>query len=83
MVVDKKKYGLSKNEIIRKFLNHKIETRSLWFPNHLQKPFKSFQRYEIKKSNEMYNMCLCLPSSYGLRKRDQLKIIEFLQNKFV
>ena len=83
LVVDKKKYGLSKNEIIRKFLNHKIETRSLWFPNHLQKPFKSFQRYEIKKSNEMYNMCLCLPSSYGLRKRDQLKIIEFLQNKFV
>ena len=82
LVVDKKKYFLSKDQIIKKFSNFNIETRSLWYPNHLQKPFKKFQNYEIKKSNLMFKKCLCLPSSYGLKKSDQTKIIKLLQNKF-
>ena len=49
LVVDKKKYSLSKDQIIKKFSNFNIETRSLWYPNHLQKPYKKFQNYEIKK----------------------------------
>ena len=48
----------------------------------LQKPFKKFQNYEIKKSNLMFKSCLCLPSSYGLQKSDQSKIIKLLKNKF-
>ena len=82
LVVDKEKYSLSKDQIIKKFLKLNIETRSLWYPNHLQKPFKKFQNYEIKKSNLMFKTCLCLPSSYGLQKNEQIKIIKLLKNKF-
>ena len=82
LALDKEKYFLSKDQIIKKFSNFNIETRSLWYPNHLQKPFKKFQNYEIKKSNLMFKTCLCLPSSYGLKKSDQIKIIKLLQNKF-
>ena len=48
LIVNEKLYGLSKNQVIQKFYDQNIETRSLWYPNHLQKPFKRFQNYEIK-----------------------------------
>ncbi len=82
LVVEKRKYGLSKNQIIKEFSKFNIETRSLWYPNHLQKPFKKYQKYNIKKSKQMYESCLCLPSSYSLKKSDQEKIINLLKNKF-
>ena len=77
-----KKYGLSIDHIIKKFADQKIETRSLWFPNHLQKPFKKFQSFKIKKSEDMFRMCLCLPSSFSLKKSEQNKIIHLLEKKF-
>ena len=83
LIVDKKKYGLSKNQIIKKFSDLNIETRSVWYPNHLQKPFKKFQTYKIEKSKKMFENCLCLPSSYSLSKNDQIKIIKHLKNKFI
>ena len=82
LVVDKKKYGLSKNQIIKRFATRSIETRSLWFPNHLQKPFKLYESFDVKNSSKMFNSCLCLPSSYSLKRKEQKKIIHFLNKKF-
>lgn len=82
LIVNKKKYGLSKEKIIQNFFKKKIETRSLWYPLHLQKPFKDFETYGITNSKKMYENCLCLPSSYGLKLGDQEKIIKYLENKF-
>ena len=82
LIIDKKKYKLSKNQIIKKFKNKGIETRSVWFPNHLQKPFKNFQKYELDNSKKIYEKCICLPSSYNLKKTDQNKIINYLSKKF-
>ncbi len=82
LVIDSKKYGLSKKEIIKKFLNQGIETRSLWYPNHLQKPFNKFQSYQIHNSKTMFECCVCLPSSYGLNINQQLKIVNLLENRF-
>ena len=64
------------------FLNKKIETRSVWHPNHLQSPFKNFQKYKIKNSKKLYENCVCLPSSFNLRIKDQIKVINFLKKKF-
>ena len=82
LVIDSEKYGLSKKEIIKKFLNQGIETRSLWYPNHLQKPFNKFQSYQIQNSKTMFERCICLPSSYGLNNNQQLKIVNLLENRF-
>ena len=82
LVIDPKKYGLSKKEIIKKFLNQGIETRSLWYPNHLQKPFNKFESYQIQNSKTMFECCICLPSSYGLKNNEQLKIVNLLENRF-
>ena len=82
LIINKRKYGLSKNKIIKKFSQKGIETRSVWYPNHLQKPFKKYQRFEIKNSAKIFSSCLCLPSSFGLKKNDQKKIIKLLSKKF-
>ena len=80
--VDNKKYGLTKKKIIEYFNKFNIETRSLWYPNHLQKHCKSYEKYKVKKANLKFNSCLCLPSSYSLKKKDQSKIINLLKDKF-
>ena len=82
LMIDKKKYGLTKKKIIQNFKKIKIETRSIWYPNHLQKPFKNFQKYKINNSSKVYANSLCLPSSYNLDLKDQKKIIRLLKNKF-
>mgnify|MGYP001177669537 CR=1 FL=1 len=81
--IDKKKYGLGKKQVIQKFLNLKIETRSLWYPSHLQKPFKKFEKFNIKRSKDFFERCLCLPSSFSLKTIDQKKIINCLKTKFL
>ena len=82
LLVDEKVYGISKKKIIHNFSRRNIETRSVWYPNHLQKPFKKFQSYQITKSFKLYDKALCLPSSYNLSKKNQFKIIQLLKNKF-
>ena len=82
LIIDKKKYGLSKNKIIEKFKEFNIETRSLWNPNHLQKPFLKFEKYKLEMAKKMFERCICIPSSFGLKLSDQKKIIKLLQNKF-
>ena len=82
LIIDKKKYGLSKNKIIEKFREFNIETRSLWSPNHLQKPFLKFEKYELDRAKNMFERCICIPSSFGLKLSEQKKIIKLLQNKF-
>ena len=82
LVIDQKKYGLSKKSIINGFLKFKVETRSLWYPNHLQKPFLKFEKFNLNKAKKMFERCICIPSSYGLKISDQKKIIKLLKNKF-
>ena len=79
LIVDKKKYGLTKLEIIKKLKKHNIETRSLWFPNHLQKPFKNYEKYKINKAQIFFEKSICLPSSYNLQDKDLKKIVNILE----
>ncbi len=82
VLIIEKKYNIKKEKIIENFQKLGIETRSVWFPNHLQKPFKHFQGYKVKKAYGLYKKSLCLPSSYNLKISDQKRIISLLINKF-
>ena len=35
--INKNYFKINKDKLIKKFLQNKIEVRSLWYPNHLQK----------------------------------------------
>jgi perosamine synthetase len=67
-------------EIIYKYKNEKIQTRAIWFPNHLQKPYKNYQRYKITNANYLKNRILCVPSSTNLSEKNINKIVSILNN---
>ena len=69
-----KNYKYSKNNLLKKLISQNIEARSIWYPNHLQKPYKNNQTYKIKMANSIFKNYLCLPSSSYL-KQNQIKFI--------
>ena len=72
--IDKKKYGKSKNGLINYFLSKNIQVRSVWYPNHMQKPFLKNQSFLVKNSLKLFKESICLPSSHSLSK-NQLRFI--------
>ena len=65
-------------EIIMKLKKDNIEVRPIWYPNHLQKKFKSCQKYEIKNAMKLFNSTLCLPSSTNIKINDLKKVVKAL-----
>ncbi|MDC0856126.1 DegT/DnrJ/EryC1/StrS family aminotransferase [Candidatus Pelagibacter sp.] len=55
---------------IKRLSKKGIETRPVWFLNHLQKSFKTYQNYKITNSFKLINNYLCLPSGLYLSKKD-------------
>ena len=69
----------SLEKILNKLNNIGIQTRPVWFPNHMQKPYKNFQSYNIEKANILVSKSLCIPSSAGLNKKNIYKVISALK----
>ena len=59
------------------FYKNKIQLRPVWFPNHMQKFLKKYEKYNIKNAY-MFKKYLCLPSSTFLKEQDIKKISNLL-----
>ncbi len=79
--IDKKKYGKDREELMDYLSENKIQTRPIWYLNHLQKPYKDCQNYKIEKAYEMIEKTLNIPCSVNLRKNEIKHIIELLKMK--
>ena len=66
------------NKICKIFSNKKIQVRKIWYPNHLQKPYKSYQNFNIKNAINIQKYSLCLPSSNSLNLINIKKISQIL-----
>tara|TARA_B100000575_G_scaffold294544_1_gene311362 strand:+ start:5443 stop:6609 length:1167 start_codon:yes stop_codon:yes gene_type:complete len=64
--------------IIDNLKKHNIESRHVWLPNHLQKPYINNQKFKIKNANRLVSSSVCLPSSYSLNKSKIMKIANIL-----
>jgi len=69
-----------KNWKKRLFRNGKIQLRPIWYPNHLQKPFKRFQKFKVNHAQNVYKKVLCLPSSTSLSKKDIKRVVNFINH---
>ncbi len=63
----------------KKLLNHGIQTRLVWKPNHLQNMYKNDQKFKITISNHIYDSCLCIPSSVNLDIKKLKKICDIIK----
>ena len=70
----------SKNieDLYIEFENNSIQTRPVWYLNHLQVPFKNCQSYHIDKAEDLIKKSLCMPSSVTLTEKDINRIVEIL-----
>ncbi len=68
-----------KNKLLKKFKINGIEARSIWFPNHLQKPYRNCEKYKIKNAVKLFKSSVCLPSSFNLNLKDQNFIIKIIK----
>ena len=64
--IDEEAYGEDREELMHRLDKNGIQTRPVWALNHLQKPYKDCQTFQIKKDIKLVNNSLCLPSSTNL-----------------
>ncbi len=68
--IDKEKYGKDREELMKYLDENGIQTRPVWYLNHLQKPYKENQLYRIEKALELWKKTLNLPCSVGLKRQE-------------
>jgi len=79
VIKSRKKINLRK--LVKFMKSHKIQTRMLWYPNHLQKHMRNYERFSLNQSIKNYQSHLCLPSSVNLN-RDKINKICNTLSKF-
>ncbi len=77
--IDFDKYGSDRDEVMEKLEVSGIQTRPIWYLNHLQKPYRDCQNYMIENAVELYQKSLCIPSSPSLDNFDLGRIQEALR----
>ena len=76
--IDNNSYRLNLNDLMIKLEKNGIQTRPVWYLNHLQIPYKKYQYYKIDKAEYLVKNSLCLPSSTSLKNSDIEKIVKVL-----
>lgn len=76
LLVEKEKFGMDSNNLMLKLRKQGIETRPVWYPNHLQKPFRRNQSYRIEKTLWFWQRVLNLPCSVNIKTAELNRITD-------
>lgn len=74
VIVDKKKYGMNRDELLLMLNENKIQTRPLWGLIHKQKPYLGNLGYRIEKAEFYEGNLINIPCSSNLIEED-LKVV--------
>jgi len=79
IIVDKEKYGMDRDELLRKLNENNIQTRPLWGLIHKQKPYVNNQAYRIEKAYYYEKNLINVPCSSNLSEEDIEIVVEKLR----
>ena len=79
VLIDEKAFGRTSRELLKELNRQGVQARPLWAPIHQQKPYRSCQTHQIKVASELYRRAVSLPSSVGLKNKDQERVIQLIQ----
>ncbi|WP_270670127.1 LegC family aminotransferase [Paraclostridium bifermentans] len=79
LVIDSKKFGMDRDELLKKLNENKIQTRPIWGLIHEQKPYLNNQSYELQKSDMYRDSILNIPCSTNLSEEDILHVVKVLK----
>ncbi|MGB9975791.1 LegC family aminotransferase [Thermovenabulum sp.] len=80
VVVDKEKYGIDRDELLKKLNGNNIQTRPLWRLIHKQKSYKENEAYKIEKAEFYERNVINLPCSSNLTEEDVEIVIKALKD---
>lgn len=80
LVIDKKEYGMDRDELLLKLAENGIQTRPVWGLIHEQKPYAKNQAYAIEKAKKYAKIILNIPCSSNLGIDEVLKVVDVLGN---
>ena len=76
--VDENKFSRDNDFLMFRLEKYGIQSRPVWYLNHLQKPYENCQSYKIGYAIKLVDNSLCLPSSFSLGKNECEMIINKL-----
>lgn len=74
LIIKKKEFGMDRDGVMKDLQSKGIQTRPIWYLNHLQLPYRGNQIYRIKNAPRFWEEVLNLPCSTNLETR-QVKYI--------
>jgi pyridoxal phosphate-dependent aminotransferase EpsN len=74
-LIDGRKFGCSRDTLIRRLDAANIESRPVWKPMHLQRLFADCECCGGQVAEALYQGGICLPSSSSLSAEDQMRVI--------
>ena len=78
--IDTQHYSRDRDTLMTHLHKQGIQTRPVWYLNHLQKPYKYCQNYRIEKAYQMLENTLNIPCSVSLQEKDIAYVVEQMQN---
>ena len=76
--IDKNVYDKNREELMSYLSEKKIQTRPVWYLNHLQESYKDYQPFLIYKAYELLDKTLNIPCSINLTEKEIQKILLYL-----
>lgn len=68
-----------KQQILDRCAQADIQVRPLWYPNHLQQPYRQMQSYEISRALDYYDRVINLPCSVNLTEQQLDRVAEVVR----
>ena len=74
-------YGITRDMLVQKLNEEKIEARPFFMPIHDMPPYKNCKHGDLSVTAEIYARGINLPSSVGLKKQDIEKVCEIIKKQ--
>ncbi len=74
-LINEKKFGCSRDQLIRALDEANVESRPVWKPMHLQPLYAGCKRYGGEVAEDLFKRGICLPSSSSLTDKDHFHVI--------
>ena len=74
-LIEEKKFGCSRDALIRALDEANVESRPIWKPMHLQPLYTGCERYGGEVAVDLFRRGICLPSSSSLTEQEQLHVV--------
>lgn len=75
ILIDPERYGCTNMELLQAVADEAIQTRPLWRPVHLNKPYRDVEVLGSGTAEHIFERALSLPSSVQLSEADQDRVI--------